>query len=193
MIGSDHHYQVGPVAVDEVQRLVDRVGRAGLPVRAKPLLRRDGYHVVVQQAVQPPGGGDVPVQAVALVLGEHADALHPAVDQVGQREIHHPVQAAERNRRLGSVRGQRSEPSAGRAREDDAQDSLSIHRKLRLRFSVRCRRASRSASRLLVQFRSRPEICLVNPGLVSVTYLGPKVLLSRGLVIVLQLRATAPG
>jgi len=107
VIGPDYHHQVGPIAVDEVQRLVDRVGRAGLPVRAEPLLRRDRRHVVVQQAVQLPGGGDVPVQAVALVLGQHADAPDPAVDQVGQREIHHPIQTAERNRRLGPVRGQR--------------------------------------------------------------------------------------
>ena len=130
VIGPGHQHQVGPVTLDEGQRLVDGVGRAGLPARAEPLLGRHRRHVVVQQAAQPPGGGDVPVQAVALVLGEHADALYPAVDQVGQGEVHHPVDAAERDGRLGPVRGQRPQPAAGPARQDDAQDPLPGHRPL---------------------------------------------------------------
>ena len=130
VIGPDHEHEVGPVAVDEGQRLVDGVRRACLPARAEPLLRRDRRHVVVQQAAQPPGGADVPVQAVALVLGQHADALHPAIHQVRQREIHHPVEAAERDGRLGPVRGQRPQPAPGPARQDDAQDPLPSHRAL---------------------------------------------------------------
>ena len=97
MIGPEDGHEVGRVALDDVQRLVDRVCRAGLPVRAEPLLRRDRRHVATQQVAQLPGGGDVPVQAVALVLREHVDPMDAAVDQIGHREIDQPVRAAERN------------------------------------------------------------------------------------------------
>jgi len=97
VIGPHDHHDVGPVRVDQVQRLIDRIRGANLPVRAVPLLRWDRGHPVVQQGVQPPGGRDVAVEAVALVLSQDPDASHTAVHQIGQREIHHPVQAAERN------------------------------------------------------------------------------------------------
>jgi len=69
VVGPDDRDDIWLLPVDEVQRLVDRVGRAGLPVRTEPLLGRHRHHVVAQQVAQLPGGGDVPVQAVALVLG----------------------------------------------------------------------------------------------------------------------------
>src|ERR1700721_1297125 len=65
---------------------------------------------------------NMPVQAVALVLGEHADLPDPAVDQVGQREVDQPVQAAERNRRLGPLRRPRRQPPPRRARQDNAKN-----------------------------------------------------------------------
>ena len=65
--------QVRALVVDQVQRLEDRVRRAGVPARAEPLLRGHGRDVVAQQVRQPPGHRDVPVEAVALVLGEYRD------------------------------------------------------------------------------------------------------------------------
>ena len=127
VVGPEHGHQVGPLAADQVQRLVDRVGRSGLPVRPEPLLGRHRRHVVVEQAVQLPGGGDVPVEAVALVLGEHADLPDAGVDQVGQREVHQPVQAAERDGGFRPVLGQGREPLARRARENDTQDPPTGH------------------------------------------------------------------
>jgi len=127
MFGPGHHHDVGPVRIDQAQRLVDGVRRAGLPVWAAPLLRRDRRDVVVQQAVEPPGGGDVPVQAVALVLGQHADPLQPAVHQVGQREVHQPVEGSERNGGFRPVRGQRPQRPARPAREHDAQHPVPSH------------------------------------------------------------------
>ena len=79
-------------------------------------------HVVAEQVAHPPRGGDVPVQAVALVLGEHADLPDAAVRQVGQREVDQPVHTAERHGGLGPVRGQRREAGSGAAGEHDAQD-----------------------------------------------------------------------
>jgi hypothetical protein len=48
MVGPDDHHEVWPVGVDQVQRLVDRIGRAGLPLRADPLLGRHRCHPVVE-------------------------------------------------------------------------------------------------------------------------------------------------
>ena len=50
---------------------------------------------------------EVPVQAVGLVLGQHQDLANVGVDAVREGEIDDPVNAAERDRRLGTVPGQR--------------------------------------------------------------------------------------
>jgi hypothetical protein len=105
MVGAEDDHDVRLLVVDQVHRLEDRVRRAGIPVRPEPLLGRDRRYVVAQQRTHPPGGGDVPVQAVALVLGQHADLADPAVGQVGQREVDQPVHPAERHGRLGPVCG----------------------------------------------------------------------------------------
>ncbi len=63
----------------------------------------------------------MPVQRVRLVLGEHADPPVSGVDQVGQHEVDQPVVAAERHGRLGPVGGQRPQPLALAAGQDDAE------------------------------------------------------------------------
>ena len=71
VIGSTDRYEVGPVLIDHAQRLVDRIRRAGLPVRAQPVLRRHRRHVLAQQTAQPPGAqGPGP----ATVRGHSPDA-----------------------------------------------------------------------------------------------------------------------
>ena len=127
VVGAEHHHEVGLLVVDEVQRLVDRVRRAGVPVRPQPLLGGHRRHVVAEQGAHPPGHGDVPVQAVALVLREHADPRNAGVDQVGQCEVDQPVQAAERHRRFGPVGGQRCQPLAGAAGQHNAEYSFARH------------------------------------------------------------------
>ena len=58
---------------------------------------------------------------VRLVLGEHADPQVAGVDQVGQHEVDQPVVAAERDGGLGPVGGQRHQPLALAAGQDDAR------------------------------------------------------------------------
>ena len=127
VIGAEDDHQVGLVVVDEVERLVDRVRGAGVPLRPEPLLGRDRRHEVAQQRAHPPGQADVPVQAVALVLGQHGDPQAARVGQVGQREVDQPVQAAEGDGGLGPVVGQRGQPLSRAARQHDAEDPLLRH------------------------------------------------------------------
>src|SRR5690242_13718481 len=63
----------------------------------------------------------MPVEAVALVLGQHADAPDPAVDEIGEGEVDQPVQAAEGHGRLGAVIGERRQTLTGSASENDRE------------------------------------------------------------------------
>ncbi len=62
VVGAENHDVVGVFVVDQVERLVDRVGGAGVPARPEPLLRRHRSDVLTGQAGQPPVLRDVPVQ-----------------------------------------------------------------------------------------------------------------------------------
>src|SRR6201996_501487 len=56
-----------------------------------------------------------------LVLGENADPQITRINEVRQHEVDQPVGATEGNRRFGPVRGQRIQPLALTAGQDDAQ------------------------------------------------------------------------
>ena len=124
VVGAEDDDVARLLVADQVEALVDRVGRAGEPPRAQPLLGGDRRDVVAEHRRQPPGAGDVPVEAVALVLREHHDLAVAAVDQVGQHEVDEPVDPAERHGRLGAVGGQRHQALALAAGEDDGQDPI---------------------------------------------------------------------
>ena len=73
VVGAEHAHDVGALVVDQVEVLVDRVGRTLEPVRPAAHLGRNRRHVVVEHRREPPRLGDVAVEAVALVLREHDD------------------------------------------------------------------------------------------------------------------------
>ena len=54
VVGTEHDDVVGVLVVDQVQRLVDRVGRAGVPARPEPLLRGHRGDVFAGETGQPP-------------------------------------------------------------------------------------------------------------------------------------------
>ena len=62
VIGAENDDVVGVFVVDQVQRLIDRVGRAGVPARAQALLGRHRGDVLAGQTGQPPVLRDVAVQ-----------------------------------------------------------------------------------------------------------------------------------
>jgi hypothetical protein len=112
VVGAEHDDVGGLLVADQVEALVDRVGRPGEPPRPESLLRRHRGDVVPEHRGQPPGGGDVPVQAVALVLREHHDLAVAGIDQVGQDEVDEPVDPPEGHGWLRAVGGQRHQPLA---------------------------------------------------------------------------------
>ena len=62
VIGTEHDDVVGPLIMDQVEVLVDRIGRADEPARPAAHLGRHRGHVVAEQRRQPPGQRDVPVE-----------------------------------------------------------------------------------------------------------------------------------
>ena len=152
VVGAEHRDVVGLFVVDEVERLQDRVGAAQVPARAEPLLGGHRRDVVAEQARHPPGGGDVPVQRVRLVLREHADAQDVAVDEVGQDEVDQPVRAAEGHRRFGPVGGERHQPLALPARQHDPEHRRSTRACRRPSTLVGCPYARRWATALFEDF-----------------------------------------
>ena len=121
VVGAEHDDVVGVLVVDQVERLQDRVGGAGVPARAEPLLGGHRRDVLAGKPRKPPVLRDVAIQRMRLVLRENADPQISRVHQIRQHEVDEPVGAAEGNRRLGTVRGQRVQPFALAAGQDDAQ------------------------------------------------------------------------
>src|SRR5699024_11140146 len=64
-----------------------------------------------------------------FVLGEHHHAQISGVDHVGQREVHEPVDAAERDRRFGPDLRQGHQPFAFSTGQDDCENSWCGHGK----------------------------------------------------------------
>ena len=123
VVGAEHDDVVRPGVVDQVHRLVDRVGAAEVPVGPAALLRRHRGDVVAEQAAQPPGQRDVPVQRVRLVLRQHGALEVPGVDQVGQGEVDEAVGPAERDRWLGAVLGEGHQAFSLASGEDDGENA----------------------------------------------------------------------
>ncbi len=123
VVAAEDAHVLGRVVRDDVHGLVDRVGRALEPVLAGALLRRDGLDVVVEHRREVPRAGDVLLQRRALVLGEHLDLAQPGVDEVGEDEVDDAVAAAERDRRLGPLVGERPEAPPLPTRQDHHQNA----------------------------------------------------------------------
>ncbi len=106
VIGSEYEQIVGVGILDQIEVLIDRVGRAQKPSLPEPHLGWNRGHVVAKQGRHPPGSRYMHVQGMALVLGQDNDFALATVDQIGQSEINEPVVTTERDRRLGTITGQ---------------------------------------------------------------------------------------
>ena len=120
--------ELGLLVLDNEPVLVDRVGRALVPVLADALLGGQGEDVLADFGVEDvPAAPDVAVQGVGFVLDQDDDVAQPGVDAVAEGEVDDPVFAAEGDGGLGAVRRQRVEALASPAGQDHGQEVF--HRK----------------------------------------------------------------
>ena len=122
VVGPEDDDVVGGLVDEQVHRLEDRVGAALVPPGAEPLLRGHRSDVVAQQRGHPPRQGDVLVERVRLVLGQHRDLPHTGVREVRQDEVDQPVGPAERDRGFRPVHRERHQPLSFTAGEDDGEN-----------------------------------------------------------------------
>ena len=123
----EHDDVVWLLVNEDVEILVDGVGRSRKPIGSAPHLGGNGRHIVAEQCRHPPGEGDVTIQAVALVLGQDRDPPVTAVGEVGKNEVDEAVNAAKRHRRLGPVSRQWIQPLAFTSSEDHGDDLGCAH------------------------------------------------------------------
>ena len=132
--GQDDHI-LGIIPVDEGNILIDRVGRALVPVGAGGLLVGRQHMDAAMQAVQVPrlAVADVLVQDQRLILGQDAHRINVGVDAVGQREVDDTILSAKRNCRLGELLGQRIQARSLAAGQDHC-DHFFCHKISPLKF-----------------------------------------------------------
>ena len=117
---------LGPVLMNDVQILVDGIGRAAIPNLAELLLRRHDVDELAELAVQvAPAALHMLNQGVSLILRENEDLADARVHAVRQREVDDAVLAAERGGRLGAMVRQLHEPLTTAARHDDGNRAAS--------------------------------------------------------------------
>ena len=111
---------LGIITINEGNVLIDSVGCALVPVRARSLLIRRQNMDAAMQTVQVPGLAiaDVLVQDEGLILGKDTDGINVGVNAVGQREIDDTIFTAERYCRFGELLGQRVQTRALTACQD---------------------------------------------------------------------------
>ena len=120
VIARQHDQVARVLAHDRIEVLVNRVGRALIPVLADALLRRQDLDELAELLRHDaPAHADVAVQRERLVLRGDEDPPQPGVDAVAEREVDDAVRAAEVDRRLRALLRERVEPLAGAAGEDD--------------------------------------------------------------------------
>ncbi len=110
----------GAIALDDVEILKHRVGRAHIPLELGYALagRQDVERFVAFGAEEVPAALQVADQRMRLVLGGDADAADARIDRVRQREIDDTRFAAEIDRRLGAHVGQLEQAAAAAAGQD---------------------------------------------------------------------------
>ena len=107
LVAGENDHVPGLFAADGIDILVDRVGRAHVPVGAGALRRRQQLEELAQLLGHNarPAFADVPVERQRLVLGEDVNPAQARVDAVGERDVNDAVVPSEGHRRLGAITG----------------------------------------------------------------------------------------
>ena len=104
VVGAEDADVVGPLVADQVEVLVDGVGRALEPARPAAHLRGHRRDVVVEQRRHAPRLEMWRSSEWLLYCVSTTIRRKPGVDEVGEREVDQPVVAAERHGGLRAVR-----------------------------------------------------------------------------------------
>ena len=120
VVACQDHDVLDPVALDDVDVLVDRVGRALVPHAFRDALARwqDVEALVALGPEEVPARLQVADEAVGLVLGRHGDVADARVEGVREREVDDARLAAEIDGRLHALVGELEEPGAASACQD---------------------------------------------------------------------------
>ena len=126
VIAGENQHRLGAMLMNDVEILVNRIGRAAIPNLTELLLRRHDVDELAELAVQvAPAALHMLNQGVRLILREDEDLADARVDAVRQREVDDAVLAAERRGRLGTMVRQLHEPLTAAARHDDGDGAAS--------------------------------------------------------------------
>jgi hypothetical protein len=126
VIARKHEHVLRSVREDELDVLVDGIGRATVPDGTLLLLGRDGLDELAELAAQvAPPALHVRDQRLRLVLGEDRDLADAGVDAVRQDEIDDTELTAERRRRLAAMLGEVLQALAAPAGHDHRKGAAS--------------------------------------------------------------------
>src|SRR5205085_11971689 len=97
MVAGEHENDLVLVLGHELEVLVDRIGRARVPIGVLSALVRLEQPHAADRSVQIPRSpdADVVVQRMRSVLGEDGDIIDARIDAVAQREVDDAVLPAE--------------------------------------------------------------------------------------------------
>ena len=123
VIAGEQHDELGAMALDDVDVLVDRIRGPEIPHGFGDALAggQDIKAFVALGTEEIPAHLQMANEAVRLVLSGDGDAADAGVDGVGKREIDDARLATEIDRRLGAAVGQFQKPAAASPRENEGQ------------------------------------------------------------------------
>jgi hypothetical protein len=123
VIAGQHQHALGPMLLDPVPVLRDRVGGTAIPARVLPGLVRlqDGDASLTTIEVPRTPRTDVVVERGRGMLREHTDTREPGVAAVAQDEVDDAVLATERQRAHRAFIAQHAERLSTTAREDQGE------------------------------------------------------------------------
>jgi hypothetical protein len=120
VVAGEEQHVAAAVGAQDVEVLVHRIGGAAVPALGDLLLRRKDVDRLADTPVEEaPAALEVLDQALRLVLRRHADAPHPGIDAIREREVDDAELAGEGHRGLRAPVGERLQACAAAAGEHE--------------------------------------------------------------------------
>ena len=122
VIAGENEDVLGLLGADGINVLVNRVGRALIPLIADALHGRKDFDELSDFAAQDvPAFADVAVQRQSFVLGEDVDAAQVGVEAVGESDVDDAIHSTEGDGGLGAIAGERIKALSGATGEKDSE------------------------------------------------------------------------